>query len=125
MYFSDLSLYKYIPRTSGPNVLNVGWLDAEHQYSKQRASEELLDALFEKCSRRVNETRGFHPCPFCVSYSFGVTASRKGESLTLGSAEVWVEAKDGKIYAAPDLIYHYVAEHDYRPPQEFINALLD
>jgi hypothetical protein len=124
MYFPDLSPYQYIARTSGPNVLNVGWLDAEHLYSRQRASEELLDALFEICSRRVNKTRGFHLCPFCVSQSFGVTASRKAESLTLGSAEIWVEAKDGKIYAAPNLIYHYVAEHDYCPPQEFIDALL-
>ena len=30
----------------------------------------------------------------------------------------------GAIYAAPNLIYHYVAEHHYAPPQEFVDALL-
>ena len=28
------------------------------------------------------------------------------------------------IYAAPNLIYHYVKEHRYLPPMEFINAVL-
>ena len=28
------------------------------------------------------------------------------------------------IYAAPDLIYHYVKEHRYLPPTDFINAVL-
>jgi hypothetical protein len=124
MYFPDLSPYRYIARTSGPNVLNVGWLDVEHEFSKREASEDLLDALFEKICPPVNITRGFHHCPFCNQSSFGVIVTRKGVSATLGSAEVWVEAKDGKIYAAPDMIYHYVAEHAYCPPQEFIDALL-
>lgn len=44
--------------------------------------------------------------------------------MWLGSAEIRVKAKDGRIYAAPNLIYHYVAEHDYDPPKEFIEALL-
>jgi hypothetical protein len=124
MYFTDLSPYQYIARTSGPNVLNVGWLDVEHEFSKKEASEDLLDALFEKIRPPVNKTRGFHRCPFCNQPSFGVTVTRKGVSVTLGSAEVRVEAKDVKIYAAPDMIYHYVAEHDYCPPQEFIDSLL-
>jgi len=28
------------------------------------------------------------------------------------------------LYAAPALIYHYVVEHDYKPPQEFIDAVM-
>jgi len=29
------------------------------------------------------------------------------------------------VYAAPDLIYHYVVEHHYCPPDEFIQAVLE
>ncbi len=30
----------------------------------------------------------------------------------------------GKVYAAPSLVHHYVVAHDYRPPDEFIAAVL-
>ena len=30
----------------------------------------------------------------------------------------------GRVYAAPTLIWHYVTEHGYRPPDEFIDAVL-
>ena len=29
-----------------------------------------------------------------------------------------------RIYAAPNLIYHYVAVHHYSPPEEFVEAVL-
>ncbi|MCX7805518.1 MAG: hypothetical protein N3A38_10060 [Planctomycetota bacterium] len=38
--------------------------------------------------------------------------------------EIRVLGRDGKIYAAPTLIYHYVVAHKYRPPQEFIDAVM-
>jgi hypothetical protein len=41
----------------------------------------------------------------------------------LGSAEIRVFADSGAIYAAPDLIYHYMAVHRYKPPDQFITAL--
>ena len=47
-----------------------------------------------------------------------------GRETFLGSAEIRVQGKEGKVYAAPTLIYHYVAAHDYDPPQEFVEALL-
>ena len=32
-------------------------------------------------------------------------------------------SRDGRIYAAPTLIYHYVAVRHYKPPDEFLQAL--
>jgi hypothetical protein len=47
------------------------------------------------------------------------------KKILLGSAEIWVPALgQAVIYAAPDLIYHYVKEHRYLPPADFINAVL-
>jgi hypothetical protein len=124
MYYSDLTLYRYIERESATDVLNIGWLDIAHPFPKKKASQELLDALFEKCLRAVNQTRGFHQCQFCSVPTFGTEVSRNDKTIRLGSAEIRVEAQDGKVYAAPNLIYHYVLEHDYDPPQEFLEALL-
>jgi CheY-like chemotaxis protein len=33
-------------------------------------------------------------------------------------------AGNGKVYAAPWLVHHYVVAHNYRPPDEFIAAVL-
>jgi hypothetical protein len=125
MYYPDLTPYCYGSEEHyiDPDVLNIGWLDVSHPFPKKKAPESFLDALFERCLDRVCQTRGHHRCPFCRAPSFGVEASRKGARTTLGSAEIRVKGKEGKTYAAPDLIYHYVAEHDYAPPEEFVDAV--
>jgi hypothetical protein len=53
----------------------------------------------------------------------GHRAIRKGEELLLGSAEIRVFGEAGLIYAAPDLIYHYVLVHHYSPPEVFVRAM--
>lgn len=123
MYYPDLTPYCYLESESALNVLNIGWLDVRHTFPQKKASEELLDVLFERCLHPVNQTRGFHGYQFCRAGSFGLEVSRKGKDITLGAAEIRVEGKDGRVYAAPNLIYHYVVEHDYNPPKEFTDAL--
>jgi hypothetical protein len=42
----------------------------------------------------------------------------------LGSAEIWLPAADRTIiFAAPDLILHYVSAHRYLPPELFQRAI--
>jgi hypothetical protein len=53
-----------------------------------------------------------------------VLARRHGQERIIGSAEIRVFGPNGAIYAAPTLIYHYVAEHHYKPPAEFVHAAL-
>jgi hypothetical protein len=70
----------------------------------------------------VNPTRGFHGCHLCPrEYPF--RSSRNGDELSLGSAEIRAFSNRGAIFAAPNLIYHYVADHRYKPPEEFTDAL--
>ena len=45
------------------------------------------------------------------------------ERVELGWAEIRVFGDDGKVYAAPNMIYHYVTAHHYKPPDEFVRAL--
>ncbi len=45
------------------------------------------------------------------------------QTIQLGQAEIRVLGEDD-IFAAPTLIYHYVTAHNYRPPEEFIQAVL-
>jgi len=47
----------------------------------------------------------------------------RGDRMELGFAEIRVFGDRGKIYAAPNMIYHYVTSHHYKPPSEFVQAL--
>jgi len=133
-YFEDLSPYQYM---LGPNkwdglsspsgkLLNVGWLSGSHSFDQGTVSEEVLEKLFELCKTPVNQTRGIHICEICKSSRVfeHFSAERDGERCWLGSAEIRVRCRSGIYYACPNLIYHYIRDHRYRPPQEFIDAVV-
>lgn len=44
--------------------------------------------------------------------------------MLLGHAEIRVFGDAGEVYAAPDMLFHYVACHGYLPPAEFVRALM-
>ena len=124
MYYSDLSLHQHGQSDEDPPSLNVGWLDRDHAYPQGEAPVGFLDRLWAFCRERVNLTRGVHECELCSEPTFGVRVQCGDEELWLGSAEIRVFSREGSTYAAPNLIYHYVVEHHYRPPEEFIQAVL-
>ena len=44
--------------------------------------------------------------------------------MALGNAEIRVLGRNGKTYAAPNLIYHYIKDCGYLPPHEFLEAVM-
>jgi hypothetical protein len=125
-YYQDLTPYTYDDNEFDSLTLNVGWLDKGHEYSTGDVSESFVDRLWMFCRVFAAHTRGCHPCRFCQKPSPGSTlVQRNNEELGLGSAEIRVFGKNGTVYAAPNLIYHYVTAHHYRPPDEFIQAVLE
>ncbi|MFC8263325.1 hypothetical protein ACFUNF_38405 [Streptomyces sp. NPDC057291] len=97
----------------------MGWLDRGKKYSQGAPPPSLVEALKRMTrTHRAQQTRGFHFCPWCASrLSYG------GPDGPEGSAEIRVMGR-GVVYAAPELIAHYVEAHDYLPPTEFIEAVL-
>jgi hypothetical protein len=123
MYFSDLTPYTYLQREPDPNVVNVGWLNIDHEFPKGPVPNELLQKILLLCFRPVNSTRGIHPSPFIPRDLRGYPVEYEGRCMALGSAEIRVVAIRGRVYAAPNLIYHYIKDCSYLPPQEFLDAL--
>ncbi len=121
-YFGDLSDYAYAPGFVRPGTKAVGWLARGHAFPTMTVDEEVPDLLWLFCSISVVQTRGLHDCEFCPTHSVRCF-ERNGQRLSLGSAEIRVFSPEGAIYAAPTLIYHYVAVHHYKPPDEFLQAL--
>ncbi len=121
-YFTDLSEYSYMEEGCDSQSINVGWLDGEHRFVKESTNEEVLSLLWEFCLFSVVQTRGLHECNLCDSPSL-VVEERDNVRLSLGSAEIRVFGENGEIYSAPNMIYHYVKEHNYKMPDSFVNAL--
>ena len=122
-YFPDLSEYTYFELSKGRSLTrNVGWLDAMHDFPAEEAASELLDLLWQYCLVLVLSTRGLHSCEFCSS-EYPTYEARGDLKVLLGSAEIRVFSKSGDVYAAPNLIYHYVSCHRYQPPAPFVAAL--
>ncbi|MCZ8117330.1 MAG: hypothetical protein O9295_04475 [Microcystis sp. LE18-22.4A] len=136
-YYKDLTPYEYFARHEPPvlrgermlTTLNVGWLSGNKSYSKGETSQEFKDTLFQLCLDEyiVNIARGFHVCELCRDISYEQwCVPRYGEKthwLNIGTGEIRVIGQSA-IYAAPTLIYHYVVEHQYKPPDEFIEAVV-
>ena len=109
-YIKDLEPYNYDYKDYGvfenPNNLAIGWLD-DPNFPKGQTPPGFLEAL--KKIKSVNRHKGSHTCPFC------------GDAE--GSAIHGI--KQGKItYVYPSLLRHYIKEHNYLPPQEFIDVVM-
>ena len=123
-YYPDLAHYDYLP--GQPTALTIGWLDVEHPFPTGELAAELIEKL-HRCvvTAPINQSRGFHACDFCPSAEelSPPVAEWRDQTRSLGSAEVWITSRAGVAYACPDLIFHYVATHDYLPPAEVVEAL--
>lgn len=117
VYYPDLS-------TNSPGrAVRIGWLDREQPFSQGTPEAAFVEKLKAHYDHRVRQSRGFHACPFCKERRFGVPVKLGAKTLTLGSAEIEVRDEWGRVYVAPDLLYHYITEHQYLPPPEFMEAV--
>lgn len=114
MYFEDLTSYEYvkIPEKS----FNVGWLDDKHEFTKGEPPLGFVEKLEQYKHHTAMLTKGFHMCQFC---------SDDVPKKSYSSNEIRVVSSEGKLYASPTMIIHYVKEHNYLPPQEFIDAVMN
>ena len=122
-FLEDLSDYAYAGlEFARPGTKAVGWLAVGHAFPTMAPEDEVLDLLWQYSSVSIARMRGGHECEFCDSRGPHF-AERYGEERLLGVAEIRVFGAGELVYAAPTLIYHYVAVHHYRPPDEFLRAL--
>ncbi|MFA6593882.1 MAG: hypothetical protein WCT16_01360 [Candidatus Buchananbacteria bacterium] len=61
---------------------------------------------------------GFHVCEFCH------TDGKENRFSHLSSGDVNLTFANGHRWVMPDMILHYIADHRWQPPQEFINDVM-
>uniref|UniRef100_UPI0040560A9C DUF7919 family protein n=1 Tax=Acetatifactor sp. TaxID=1872090 RepID=UPI0040560A9C len=129
-YYKDLTQYQIEPRKligekNFENVFNIGWLGEDGNFTKGEVSEEFLMNLWEYYRYPVYMTRKLYNNEGLDGYWKFFTALYNGRRRQLGKSEIRVMNKQkDRIYAAPELILHYIMNHKYLPPQEFIDAVM-
>ena len=122
-HFPDLSSYSYGHRPQ-PGVVHVGWLDDKHNYPKGRVAGHVIKKLKQLATRPTELYRGFHICELC-SHPKGILAEQDWEWAKSRSSNGEIRVTLGMTtYAAPVLIVHYIQEHGYLPPVEFLRAVV-
>lgn len=105
----------------GLTPLAVGWLQPGRPFDVGETPPDFLPALLPFCLPPETVCPWAQPptCPLCRQRIALPGEQRGATSLT----EIRVIGET-EIYAAPALIYHYVQAHHYRPPDEFVAAVL-
>lgn len=125
MFFTDLTKYEYGLPHPIEDVVNIGWLEKMSSFETAKPSAIFIARLHAWTAvARVNLLRGYHECGFCSGIKERPSVDIDGVRIWLGSSEIWIPGKEGRVYAAPDLLIHYIESHQYEPPQEFMEAVL-
>ena len=110
--FDDFTVYSYLHYE---NALNIGW-NIQSDPQDQEPDSVLASKILSYLDFRVNMTRGG-----------GVLkkVSFHEKDYILGCAEIRVVAKDGTVYAVPDMVIDYISNGSYRAPDPLVKAVTD
>ena len=129
VYYEDLSPYHFASNDILEGVFHVGWLDKYNAYSHGVVNDSVISYFcqlicndfpnFNICTNRTIDN--ITACPFCDHEIHVFSESANDEFLSI--TELWIPS--GSItYAAPALVYHYITDHNYLPPQCFLDAVM-
>jgi hypothetical protein len=138
-----------------PELRNIGWLGKSYSFSQGNVSASLTQKLKEMLFLDLKNTeerqrdifdknkavlihqmhmRGSpYGCPFCPKEHAIINVEPINLQYYLGNKEMLLGINEISIpslnrdefYSFPSMIYHYITEHKYKPPQEFLDALTE
>lgn len=124
-YFPELSVYeRYISPYKLSGVLNVGWVDVFGDIPRRQPSDALLACLsdvLESVSPFIPFMGPDRELPHCLQC--GEIKYTRSSGSFIRNSELWIPAGD-LIYASPLSIVHSIREHQYCPPDEYIECLM-
>lgn len=130
-YFADLTPYSdpghgaagVDPPADGVEEFNIGWLGQGHGFPTSDGEpdpEFLANLITLAADHRSHVIRGYYRCELPHSAE---DEARYAPGDLICDAEICVVAADGRWLAAPAVVVHYVRDHAYRPPAEFVEAV--
>ena len=119
--YTEIKLEMYegvVEAEFGWKVEAIGWLDILEPFEKGKVP----DGFVEKLRNLYNNgiiimTMGFHECEFCID--------EKRSDIAKSSIEKLLRDEENKIeYIFPEMIFHYMEEHNFKPSNAFINFVI-
>ena len=100
-------------------IVAVGYLDSSEPFEKGEVSQNFLNKLKILWGEgMILGSLGNHECTLCEG-GYGT-----GERATSCSEKELVD-RDNKIkYLFPEMIFHYITEHKFKPSNEFIEFVM-
>lgn len=120
-------------------VTSVGWLEGDQPFTQGPVAPEVTERLngyahkswqpgyflgFHECSLPATETQAINENCATTNGSPQATPEQEGTCGKTGLLNIFIPYQ-GVIYAAPELIHHYITEHGYAPPAIFCEAVLN
>jgi len=111
-------------------LLPIGWLGNRVE-TRGETPEEciriLLDA-YEAGHLFSDGSMGVHTCELCPPISLGSRVSCpvtwNGRQVSLYGHGHYLILHGDSLFICPALILHYILDHQYRPPREFLEAVV-
>jgi hypothetical protein len=120
-FLADLSPCTYVFSEAGELVKSIGWLEPEEPYAKGAVDAAVVARLEElrKDPWEPDHCMGYHACGFCNPEKRSASVRREDT----GVYNLFIPGA-GFLYAAPELVIHYITKHGYSPPAGFQQAVL-
>ncbi|MFW5844963.1 MAG: hypothetical protein ACOCXJ_01925 [Planctomycetota bacterium] len=113
MQHKEFALHRAAKLYDIPDILQIGWLDDRHDFRTGAVPPKFMQKLQTLMRMPIKAPDHGLSCRLC------------SQSGTLHQClEYWLRNHDGKIFVAPGLIYHHINQHQYCPPEPYIDAVL-
>ena len=108
---------------AGLQLVAVGWIE-EAGFTTGAVPEEFVEALIAAYPTKIvpDGTRGWHTCTLC--HVVMPKVEWKGKQIDVKGYGQYLVLYEKTVYMAPALLPHYILDHNYRPPQVFIDAVI-
>ena len=117
------SFNKYLIENNRPpetfKFVAIGYLDFQEPYEKGIVSQNFLNKLRILWSEGITlGSLGHHDCSFCIDEG-------NYETRATSSSEKILIDKENKIqYIFPEMIFHYIEIHKFKPSNKFIEFVI-
>ena len=114
-WYEDNCTCDYFRIKNNQLLIAIGWLESEKMFNHGQIFDEIyarLESLLEN-PWQPWIYRGLHECSLCVE-----------DVKARGYQNLFIPG-DGVLYVCPEMILHYIKIHQYQPPDEFCNAVLN
>jgi len=97
----------------------IGYLSIDEEFEKGEVSQNFLTKLKVLWNEGgVTGALGFHECEFCIDEG---NYEKRGMS---NSEKVLIDRENKIKYLFPEMIFHYITEHKFKPSNEFIEFVM-